>query len=84
LIQKKEVEEVALGFGDVILAAILGALLGYPGIIACLIITILLGGLFSLAYMISMKVRGKFKAFTAIPYAPFMILSAMVLLYLAK
>lgn len=83
-IRKEKVAEVALGFGDVIMAAILGSLLGYPGIYGCLILAILLGGLFSLVYIIVMKIKGKFQALTAIPYAPFLIISAMGLLYFAK
>jgi leader peptidase (prepilin peptidase)/N-methyltransferase len=83
-IRKTKVDEVALGFGDVILSGILGALLGFPGIFACLALGILMGGLFSLVYIIVMKIKGKFQALTAIPYAPFLIISAMVLLYVAK
>lgn len=83
-IRKEKVNEVALGFGDVILAGILGALLGFPGIFACLILGILLGGFFSLIFIIVMKIKGKFQALTAIPYAPFLIISAMGLLYTSK
>lgn len=83
-IKKEQVSEVALGFGDVILAGILGALLGYPGIFACLILGILMGGFFSLIFIIAMKIKGKFQALAAIPYAPFLIVSAMILLYTSK
>lgn len=83
-IRNEKLSEVALGFGDVIVAGMLGALLGYPGIIGSLIIAILLGGFFSLVYLILMKIKGRFQALTAIPYAPFLLISAMVLLYFAK
>ena len=42
--------EVALGFGDVNLAGILGLLLGWPGIVAGLLLTILIGGVVSILY----------------------------------
>ena len=75
-------DEVALGFGDVNLAGILGLLLGWPGISAGLLFTVLAGGLISLLIIVGMLITKKYKAFTAIPYAPFLILSAFYLLYL--
>ncbi|MBN1666582.1 MAG: prepilin peptidase [Anaerolineales bacterium] len=75
-------QEVALGFGDVNLAGVLGLILGWPGIAAGLIIAILLGGFFSLFYVIYLLVRRQFRAFIAIPYGPFLILAAFFLLYL--
>lgn len=77
-------EEVALGFGDVNLAGILGLMLGWPVIFACLLFAILLGGLISAAMVIGMLVKKDYRPFTAIPYAPFLILSTSVLLYLLK
>jgi len=74
-------DEVALGFGDVNLAGILGLLLGWPAISAGLLFAIFLGGLVSLGIVIRMLVVKKYNAFTAIPYAPFLILSAIYLLY---
>jgi leader peptidase (prepilin peptidase)/N-methyltransferase len=75
-------EEVALGFGDVNLAGILGLLLGWPGISAGLLFAVLAGGLISLLIIVGMLITKKYKAFTAIPYAPFLILSALYLLYI--
>jgi leader peptidase (prepilin peptidase)/N-methyltransferase len=75
-------DEVALGFGDVNLAGILGLLLGWPLILAGLLFTVLAGGLISLFIILGMLIAKKYKAFTAIPYAPFLILSALYLLYI--
>jgi prepilin signal peptidase PulO-like enzyme (type II secretory pathway) len=74
-------EEVALGFGDVNLAGITGLLLGWPVIILGLLFTILAGGLVSLLIVVVMLVRRQYKAFFAIPYGPFMILSILILLF---
>ena len=71
----------ALGFGDVNLAGILGLLLGYPLIIGGILTAILAGGLVSLLIILSMLVRKRYKAFAAIPYAPFLILGAVWMLY---
>ena len=75
-------DEVALGFGDVNLSGILGLLLGWPLISAGLLFAVLAGGLISLFIIVGMLVAKKYKAFTAIPYAPFLIMSALYLLYI--
>ena len=76
--------EVALGFGDVNLGGILGLMLGWPVIIACLFFAILFGGLISAALVVWMLIKKDYKPFTAIPYAPFLIISGSILLYLLK
>jgi len=75
-------DEVALGFGDVNLSGILGLLLGWQHIFASLFFAILAGGLVSLVIILGMLVAKKYKAFTAIPYAPFLIMSAIYFLFL--
>lgn len=75
-------DEVALGFGDVNLSGILGLLLGWPDIAKGLLFAVLAGGLISLFIILGMLIAKKYKAFTAIPYAPFLILSALYLLYI--
>ncbi|MFN2236609.1 MAG: prepilin peptidase [Anaerolineales bacterium] len=73
--------EVALGFGDVNLAGIMGLLLGFPGIVAGLLLAIIIGGVISILYMLIMVILRRFHAFMAIPYGPFMVISAILLLY---
>jgi leader peptidase (prepilin peptidase)/N-methyltransferase len=75
-------DEVALGFGDVNLSGILGMLLGWPVIVAGLFFAILAGGLVSLVIVVKMLVSKNYRAFTAIPYAPFLILVAVFLIFL--
>jgi leader peptidase (prepilin peptidase)/N-methyltransferase len=77
----QELDEVALGFGDVILSGVLGLLLGWPGIVAGLVLAILLGGVISISLIISRVVKHSYQPFSAIPYAPFLILGAVYLLY---
>jgi prepilin signal peptidase PulO-like enzyme (type II secretory pathway) len=74
-------DEVALGFGDVSLSGILGLLLGWQLIFVCLFFAILVGGVVSLVIIVGMLIAKKYKAFTAIPYAPFLILSAVYFLF---
>jgi leader peptidase (prepilin peptidase) / N-methyltransferase len=77
----QELDEVALGFGDVILSGVLGLVLGWPGIVGGLILAILLGGLISIGYILTRLFRRSYQPFTAIPYAPFLILGAIFLIY---
>ncbi len=73
--------EAALGFGDVNLAGILGLVLGWPLIIPALFIAILAGGLVSLFIVVGMLITKQYQPFTAIPYAPFLLLAALFLLF---
>jgi prepilin signal peptidase PulO-like enzyme (type II secretory pathway) len=76
-----EINEIALGFGDVNIAAVIGLILGWPGIILGLVLAILFGGVVSIIYLIVMVTTKQLKAFSAIPYAPFLIFCTFVLLY---
>ncbi len=77
------IEEAALGYGDVNLSGILGLLLGWPGIGICLFFAIIGGGVFSGLWLLTMLIRRKYEAFTPIPYAPFLIISSILILYLS-
>jgi leader peptidase (prepilin peptidase) / N-methyltransferase len=71
----------ALGFGDVILGGVLGLILGWPGVAASIFLTILLAGLASLIYMIVMVVLRRYQSNQTLPYGPFLVLGAVVLIY---
>lgn len=74
-------DDVALGFGDVNLAGVIGLLLGWPGIIAGLFITVFSAGAVSLLFILGMLLFRRYRAFTAIPYAPFLIFGAVIALF---
>jgi len=80
----EEIEEIALGFGDVNLAGVIGLLLGWPGIIAGIILAILIGGVVSGGYLVLQVLRKKYQAYQALPYGPFLVLSAVVLLFISR
>lgn len=71
----------ALGFGDVILGAVLGLLMGWPAIIASIVIAIILGGVFSLGFITFSIFTRKYKAYKFIPYGPFLISGAAALFF---
>lgn len=80
-VRLKKVDDVALGFGDVNLSGVIGLMLGWPLILFGLLVAILLGGAFSALFMAVMTARKKYQAFSAIPYAPFLILSVVYIFY---
>lgn len=75
-------EEVALGYGDVNLAGILGLLLGWPNILLGLMLSVVIAGAFSLVLIVGSLVLRRYRAFMAIPYGPFLIAGAALLLFL--
>lgn len=78
----EQIDEVAFGFGDVMLALVIGLAVGIPGVIWALLQGILLAGVFSFVYMVVMAIRKKYEAFTPIPYGPFLILGALLVYFL--
>jgi leader peptidase (prepilin peptidase) / N-methyltransferase len=79
--RKEILDEPALGMGDVNLSGVIGLGLGWPGVMAGLFIAIMLGGIASLIYLVISKLSKSFKIFQAIPYAPFLVLSVLYLLF---
>jgi prepilin signal peptidase PulO-like enzyme (type II secretory pathway) len=78
-------DEEALGAGDVILAGVLGLIVGWPLIWGLLLMGILLGGAVSLIMVIIMLVSRRYVSLmTFIPYGPFFIISAVLLVYFPK
>jgi leader peptidase (prepilin peptidase)/N-methyltransferase len=74
-------EEVAFGFGDVMLGGLIGLVVGWPGVVIAVVTGVLLAGAYSLAYVIFMSLRRRYSFFTAIPYGPFLMLGACLVYY---
>ena len=75
------VNDVALGFGDVNLSAVLGLMLGWPLILVGLAIAVLIGGVVSLVYIVIKLLTRKYRTFMALPYGPFLVIGAGILIY---
>jgi leader peptidase (prepilin peptidase)/N-methyltransferase len=75
-------DEVALGFGDVNLAGILGLMVGWKAVFLFLFIAIMVGGVVGLLIKVGMVIMKRNQAFIAIPYAPFLIASAFYFLFI--
>jgi leader peptidase (prepilin peptidase)/N-methyltransferase len=74
-------DEVAFGFGDVMLGGLIGLIVGWPGVIIAVITGVLVAGVFSIAYVGWMLLRGKYSAFAPIPYGPFLLVGAALVYY---
>jgi prepilin signal peptidase PulO-like enzyme (type II secretory pathway) len=75
------VDDVALGFGDVNLSGVLGLMLGWPVILIGLVVAVFVAGIVSLFYIIFKLATRQYQAFMALPYGPFLVLGAVVLIY---
>lgn len=82
-IRGEEIDEVALGFGDVNLAGVIGLLLGWPGVVGGLFLAIILGGVVSGIFLMIQFIRKRYQALQALPYGPFLVLSTIILLVLS-
>lgn len=81
-IRHQQVDEIALGFGDVNVAGFLGLAVGWPDVLSMLVLAILLGGLVSIFIIVILSALKKYKSFTAIPYAPFLVISTILILFI--
>jgi leader peptidase (prepilin peptidase)/N-methyltransferase len=79
--RKGEPVDEALGFGDVYISIMAGFILGFPNVFSAILLAILMGGVISLGLLIFMLTRKDYQPFTPIPYAPFIILATLVLMY---
>lgn len=80
-------DEDALGFGDVILTSVLGLLLGWPLIGFGLFLGILLGGVVTLPMLLVMLAKKRYNEdawMVFIPYGPFFILSAALIIFFPR
>ncbi len=78
----KPLHAVAFGFGDVRLGGFIGLILGFPAVLTALLITVLTGGLFGSVYwLVRAVILRRYSLFTAIPYGPFLVLGAMVVMF---
>jgi leader peptidase (prepilin peptidase)/N-methyltransferase len=75
-------EQEALGFGDVNLGGVIGLMLGWPAVWLGLFIGILTAGVVSFFYILVMLFKQRYNANLAIPYGPFLIFGAVVIMFI--
>jgi prepilin signal peptidase PulO-like enzyme (type II secretory pathway) len=77
-------DEVAFGGGDVNLAGLVGLAVGWPGVLLSLTIAILLGGLYSLGYIVVQVLRRRYSPHSVVPYGPFLVMGALAIYLYGK
>lgn len=76
-------DEVAFGGGDANLGGVVGLAVGWPGIVVTIFYSVLTGGLIAALYLIIMALRRRNSLLTPIPYGPFIVFGAVILLLFA-
>ena len=66
-----------MGMGDAYLALFLGLVLGWPGILLALFLSFFIGSVYGIIMIIS----GKKKMKSQVPFAPFMVLGALIAIF---
>jgi prepilin signal peptidase PulO-like enzyme (type II secretory pathway) len=79
--RQTDLNETAMGFGDVLLGAVIGLMVGFPEIIQSLTLSIIAAGLFSLIYILVMLLTRRYRLGMVFPYAPFLIIGAIYFVY---
>jgi len=82
-IRGEALDEIPFGGGDVNLAGVIGLAVGWSGILLALFIAVMSGGISAAIYLIISSIRRRYNLFTPIPYGPFLILGAVILLLFA-
>ena len=81
----KPLDGGALGFGDVVLIAAVGLIVGFPSILLAIIFSVFAGaaGAIALVFVRFMK-TGRYRPYQKIPYGPFIIGSAITVLLIGN
>lgn len=81
-IAKRDPADVVVGFADVLLAGIVGLIVGWPGILTALTLTLFASGIYGFLFIVVMKASRSYKPNTPFPFAPFILFGAFVLLFI--
>lgn len=74
-------DEVAFGYGDVMLATLAGFLLGWQALIFAVFITVFAGAAGAIGFLaVRLIVRGKYEMFTALPYGQYIVFGTLVMM----
>lgn len=78
----EHIDDVAFGYGDVMLSGLCGLILGWQALIISIFITVFLGAFGALAFLIFQKIRySQNDLFVALPYGPYIVISAFIMLF---
>jgi prepilin signal peptidase PulO-like enzyme (type II secretory pathway) len=76
----EQLSEVAFGYGDVLLAALSGLILGWQAFLFAVTIAVFAGGAGALIYIFLRTLRGRYALFTALPYGQYIVFGTLVMM----
>lgn len=77
----EEIEEVAFGYGDVMLATLSGFMLGWQALLFAITIAVFAGGIGALLFLaFRLFVSGEYEMFTALPYGQYIVFGTLVMM----
>lgn len=76
----EELSEVAFGLGDVYVATMCGLMIGWQAFVFAAIITVFLGALGGVLFLIVQSFRGGYDAFTPLPYGQYIIIGTVIMM----
>lgn len=80
-LRQEEMEEVAFGYGDVMLATLSGLILGWQALIFAIFIAIFAGAAGALIYLVARAFsKGGYEVFTALPYGQYIVFGTIVMM----
>jgi prepilin signal peptidase PulO-like enzyme (type II secretory pathway) len=80
-IQRRAMNEVAFGFGDVMLATLCGFMLGWRVMIFAMFIAVFAGAAGAILYMLYRLLAGRrYQLYTALPYGPYIAFGTVVMM----
>jgi leader peptidase (prepilin peptidase)/N-methyltransferase len=80
-VQGRNINEVAFGYGDVMMATFSGLILGPEPLFFAMFITVFLGAAGALLWLVSRRLSNTgYSMFTALPYGPYIVAGTIILL----
>ncbi len=77
----EELDEVAFGYGDVMLATLSGLMIGWQALIFAITIAVFAGAAGALVYLgARLVMKGKYEFFTALPYGQYIVLGTIIMM----
>lgn len=81
ILRGEKINEIAFGYGDVMMATLSGLILGWQALIFAMFITVFLGAFGAIVYLLSRALIGsRYSAFTALPYGPYIVAGTILVL----
>ncbi|MFN8527046.1 MAG: A24 family peptidase [Anaerolineae bacterium] len=84
-VQKREINEVAFGYGDVMLITLAGLVVGWQSLIFVMFITVFLGALGAVIFLLARQIsRRGYELFTPLPYGQYIVIASVIMLLYAN